>query len=235
MGRKPRPERDGCAILILEAPWGLYDTDSNIASVLPFFEGMTKLYDNVDVFHANFYDIHSFELAFQHLAKTRYDNTIVYIAAHGYKGKIEDGSVSDYVAIVNAKAKVLNITGIVVGACYSAEDEQSLVAQVEGSGLRWCVGYRSSVAWVSGTMIDLSIIENLLVLYASEDPDPLSKEDEIVTCFRAALNRFNPNQVLGEYYSKRAKVKLRNSLCVVVQAAGHGKRARPIPDELLFT
>lgn len=232
MGRKPRPERDESAILILEAPWDLYATDSNHASVLPFFEGMTKLYDDVHVFHANFYDIESFKLAFKHLAKARYNNTIVYVAAHGYQGEIAGSDVGDYVGVVREKAKSLNISGIVVGSCYSADDEDVLVEQLEGSALRWCVGYRSSVDWLTGTMIDLSIVENLLRLYASDDDDPLSSEDEILLCFQSALSPFNSDYLLGHFYHKKRKATLKDSLSVVIQASGHGKRAKPISNAL---
>ena len=44
------------AILVLESPWELDGTDMNRSSVLPFVEGVAKLAENTDVFHANFYD-----------------------------------------------------------------------------------------------------------------------------------------------------------------------------------
>lgn len=232
MGRQPRPERNASAIIILEAPWDLYSTDSNKASVLPFFEGIAKLYDDVHVFHANFYDIDSFRLAFNHLAKAIYRNTIVYIAAHGYEGEIAGSHVGEYVEIIREKAKSFNISGVVVGACYSADKEGISLEQVEGSALRWCVGYCSTVNWMTGTMIDMSIIDNLLNLYSSIHQDPLSDDNEIVKCFQSALSPFNDSYFLGHYYHKKKKAKLRDSLRIIIQASGQGKRARLLAEEV---
>lgn len=75
-------------ILVLESPWGLDDADANRSSVLPFVEGVAKYAGDTEVFHANFYDRSSFEKALACLCRTRYSNTIVYIAAHGSKWKI---------------------------------------------------------------------------------------------------------------------------------------------------
>ena len=64
---------------------GLDDGDANRSSVLPFIEGVAKLAGDTEVYHANFYDKRSFEMALDCLCKTKFQNTIVYVAAHGYK------------------------------------------------------------------------------------------------------------------------------------------------------
>lgn len=232
MGRRPRPESSSCAVLIFEAPWELYETDSNRASVLPFFDGLSKLTDNVTVFHANFYDIESFKLAFLHLAKARYQNTIIYIAAHGYRGEISDIPVAEYLDIIREKSKALNISGVILGSCYSAEESESFIEKVEGSALRWCVGYQSTVNWLQGTMVDVSLVHSLLNLYDTNDNDPTSVESEIIGCFVNALECFNPNYELGFKYHRKKKITLRESLKVVIQPSGHGKRAKLLGNEL---
>jgi len=75
------------AIIVLEAPWELDDKDANRSSVLTFIEGVAKFAGDMEVLHANFYDKSSFKYALKCLCKTRYQNAIVYIAAHGGRGK----------------------------------------------------------------------------------------------------------------------------------------------------
>lgn len=53
---RARTRSERRAILVLESPWALDDSDSNRSSVRPFVEGMAKMEPDVDVFSANFYD-----------------------------------------------------------------------------------------------------------------------------------------------------------------------------------
>lgn len=45
------------AVLILEGPWNLDDSDRNRSTVLPFFEGMAKQFSSVDIVHSRYYDL----------------------------------------------------------------------------------------------------------------------------------------------------------------------------------
>ena len=51
------------ALVVLERPWNIHSKDQNTASVLPFFQGLQKLRNNFDLYHTNFYEAKSFELA----------------------------------------------------------------------------------------------------------------------------------------------------------------------------
>jgi hypothetical protein len=225
MAKRPKAVSDHLAVLILEAPWGLYDTDINRSSVRPFFEGLAAESDHIEVHYANFYDLHSFELAFEHLTKVKYTNVIVYIAAHGYEDEIEGAKVADLLSVVKVKAKTFNISGVLLGSCYVGENETSLSEAVQGSGLTWCIGYRSSVDWFAGTLVDLALIRKLLYLFESEeDVGLLSDEAQIIEMFKAGLKLFSPSFEIGCHYHKKRKIALRDSLCVVLQAKGSGKR-----------
>ena len=84
----PRHHYSNRAILILENPWELDEGDCNRTSVLPFVEGIAKLAGDTEVFHANFYDKRSFDRALEILCSARFNNAVIYIAAHGNKGKV---------------------------------------------------------------------------------------------------------------------------------------------------
>ncbi|HIF9377158.1 TPA: hypothetical protein ACX6R4_000873 [Photobacterium damselae] len=105
-------------ILVLESPWELDDCDSNRSSVIPFIEGVAKLAGDTEVYHANFYDKKSFEFALKCLCKVRFSNTIVYIAAHGYKKKVGNMKLEDILFAIGSKSKQYNITGIMFGSCF---------------------------------------------------------------------------------------------------------------------
>ncbi len=79
----PRHHYSNRAILILENPWELDSADCNRTSVLPFVEGIAKLAGDTEVFHANFYDKRSFDRALEILCSARFNNAVIYIAAHG--------------------------------------------------------------------------------------------------------------------------------------------------------
>ena len=226
MGRRPKASSDNLAVLILEAPWGLYDSDINRSSVRPFFEGLARASDNIEVHHANFYDLDSFDLAFKHLTKIKYKNVIVYVAAHGYESEIEGAHISDLLSIIKSKARVFNISGVILGSCYVGGDVDSLVEAVQGSHLRWCLGYKSSIDWFSGTIIDLAVTNQLLHLYEREiEDDLLSDENKIVEEFKFALRLFNKDNIIGSFQSKRHPAKLKDSIRLVLQPKGAGRRA----------
>lgn len=234
MVRRISTKSEHLAVLILESPWSLYKSDNNRSSVRPFFEGLAAKSDNIAVHHANFYDYASFEKAFTHLTKVKYTNAIVYIAAHGYGDEIEGAKISELLALVKARAKTLNISGVILGSCYVGGDEESLCEAIQGSGLLWCVGYRSSVDWFSGTMIDLALVHELLNMYQGSDNDEehFSDLDKILSRFKLALSLFDQSFVIGDFYHKRKRASLFDSLTVVVQPRGAGKRAVPCSDRL---
>lgn len=110
----PRHHYSNRAILILENPWELDSADCNRTSVLPFVEGIAKLAGDTEVFHANFYDKRSFDRALEILCSARFNNAVIYIAAHGSKSKVGGVKLEDILFAIGDHSKNTNITGIML-------------------------------------------------------------------------------------------------------------------------
>ncbi|MCU8040424.1 hypothetical protein ACRN98_17830 [Shewanella oncorhynchi] len=211
------------AILVLEAPWEIDSEDSNRTSVLPFVDGVAKLAGDTEVYLANFYDKSSFGKALDCLCKTKFLNTIVYIAAHGYKDKVQGIKLLDALSAVASKSRAYNITGVLLGSCYVGENVTAMQACIEDSNLRWCVGYSSASYWLSGTMIDTAILAKMSQL----DNDDFKSRDLIVEHFAEALSPFSLTFPIGEDY-ERSQVQLQDSIRFVVQPSGQGKQSKDV-------
>ncbi|MGR6504111.1 hypothetical protein [Shewanella sp. Koi 1] len=211
------------AILVLEAPWEIDSEDSNRTSVLPFVDGVAKLAGDTEVYLANFYDKSSFGKALDCLCKTKFLNTIVYIAAHGYKDKVQGIKLLDALSAVASKSRAYNITGVLLGSCYVGENVTAMQACIEDSNLRWCVGYSSTSYWLSGTMIDTAILAKMSQL----DNDDFKSRDLIVEHFAEALSPFSLTFPIGEDY-ERSQVQLQDSIKFVVQPSGQGKQSKDV-------
>lgn len=215
------------AILVLESPWGLDDADANRSSVLPFVEGIAKLAGDTEVFHANFYDKHSFKQALECLCKRRYSNTIVYIAAHGSKRKIGGVDLLDALLHINGMSRDYNITGVLLGACYTGSDTLTMEVCIEGGAIRWCAGYASSAKWLEGTLIDCAILSAMSDLDEEDYRDP----DCLTDSLASALAAFDGKFEIGSD-AKNKPVALRKSLRAVIRPAGQGYRPRDVSDDL---
>ena len=216
------------AILVLEAPWEMDSEDSNRTSVLPFVEGVAKFAGDTEVYLANFYDKSSFGKALDCLCKTKFLNTIVYIAAHGYEGKVQGIKLLEALSAVASKSKAYNITGVLLGSCYVGENVTTMQACIEDSNLRWCVGYSSSSYWLSGTMIDTAILAKMSQL----DDDEFKSRDLIVNYFAEALSPFSLTFPVGKDYEE-VQVRLQDSIRFVVQPSGKGKQAKDVTLDVL--
>jgi len=224
---KPHAHR---AILVLESPWGIDDSDANRSSVVPFIEGVAKFAGDTEVFHANFYDTSSFKKALECLCKTKYSNTTVYIAAHGSGRKI--GNVDLFVAMsyIAVHSRAYNITGVLLGSCYVGKDSTALEACVEAGAIRWCVGYASSTWWLQGTLIDCAILSAMSALTTEGHRDA----ETLTNSLTNALAPFSGTYPIGETQRGRA-VALKDSLQAVIQPAKQGHRARNVSDQVFRT
>lgn len=217
--KKPHSSR---AILVFESPWGLDDTDANRSSVLPFVEGVAKYAGDTEVFHANFYDEASFDKALDCLCKTRYRNAIVYIAAHGDSKSAGNVNLHALFALVSLKSREYNITGVLLGSCFTGSQSFGLEAGIEQSAIRWCAGYASSVHWLTGTMIDCAILAA-----ASELKPADFNTDKMIKRFGGAISPFAPTAYIGTDENKK-HVALEDSLQFVIQPPGQGHKARNV-------
>ncbi|MEH6490493.1 hypothetical protein [Halopseudomonas sp.] len=224
---RARTRSERRAILVLESPWALDDSDSNRSSVRPFVEGMAKMEPDVDVFSANFYDKNSFRLALECLCKVRFDNAIIYVAAHGYPGTIGGVKITDAMVMIGEAAKKHGITGLMLGSCFVGGDTVKLEVFIEGTGLRWAAGYSSSCNWLEGTLVDCNIMAKMLHLHS----ELLSEKDEMIEQLATATALFVEDYEIGEDLNDET-VLLRDSLEFVIQPSGSGKRAKRVTDEV---
>ncbi|MCL1058681.1 hypothetical protein L2729_11860 [Shewanella gelidimarina] len=215
------------AILVLESPWELDNEDSNRTSVLPFVEGIAKLAGNTEVFHANFYDKKSFEQALDCLCKRKFESTVVYIAAHGYKKKVGKVNIGDLMFMVGERSKQFNITGVMLGSCFVGENTTTIEVFIEGTNIKWCAGYASSSKWLEGTMIDCAILSRLSIL----NDDDFEDKDCIIEAFANAISPFSANFPIGWNYDNE-QISLEDSMQFVVQQTGRGHKAKLVTEEV---
>lgn len=217
---KPHASR---AILVLESPWGIDESDANRSSVLPFVEGVAKFAGDTEVFHANFYDASSFRKALECLCKVKYSNTTVYIAAHGSKHRIGNVDLIEALVEIGERSRDYNVTGVLLGSCYVGGDSTRLEVCIEESAIRWCVGYASSASWLEGTLIDCAILSAMTEL----DEDDHRDAGTMIDALADALAPFAPGYRIGT--NRRHKdVTLEKSLQAVIQPAGKGYKARNV-------
>ena len=213
------------AILVLESPWNLDRRDANRSSVKPFIEGMAKYAGDVEVYHANFYDAQSFEDALDKLCQVPHRNTVVYVAAHGSPTHA-GAHLTDVTLAVRRRSEEFNITGMLLGSCYAGHATQAHQIGLEGSHLRWIIGYASACEWLSGTMIDCALLEEAVRFHKSS-----FSRNNLVKRFSNALKPFSSGTPIGRDLSKEP-MALRDSLQIVVQPPGPRERAVVISDDV---
>ena len=219
--------RSNRAILVLESPWELDETDANRTSVIPFVEGVGKLTGDTAVHYANFYDKSSFKKGLDCLCKGNLKSRIVYIAAHGERDRVSGAKLMDLLLALADKSRDFQIDGVVVGACFAGGNTAEIEACIEGSGLKWCVGYNAAINWLPASLVDCSIMAAMSRLRS----DVFKSRDRLVSKLAESLALFDPNTTIGK--SLRGKnVSLRNTLTVVVQPVGQGFRAKDVSEEI---
>ena len=217
------------AILVLESPWELDNGDANRSSVLPFVEGVAKLAGDTEVYHANFYDTKSFKQALNCLCKTKFENTIVYIAAHGYKQKAGHVHINDMMFEIGEVSKGCNITGVMLGSCFVGENTPTLEVYIEGTNIKWCAGYSSTSEWLAGTMIDCAILSKM----SDMENGDFSDLSELIGHFSEAMALFSNQYLIGKDYNGKP-VCLKNSMKFVIQPSGKGFRASEVSDRVFL-
>jgi hypothetical protein len=226
MAKKRKMRSANRAIFVLEAPWELDAGDANRTSVLPFIEGVGKFVGDTEVFHANFYDKSSFVKALTCLAKTRYENAVIYVAAHGSKSTIGGVKTRDMLEEIGEVSKSLNVTGVLLGACLAGGDTIKMEVYTEGTNLRWCCGYSASVSWLEGTLLDCAILANMLEL----DDEDFEEADQLVDSLANAVAPFSRTFGIGS--KKNDEASLDRSIEFVVQAKGRGKVAKTVTEDV---
>jgi hypothetical protein len=92
------------AILILENIWwDLSERDGNKTSVLPFFEGISRRNEDVQIYYMTFVDAKSFEKSLDHLLTAVQERLYIYVASHGYGkrlGSINFSNISKMIGLL---------------------------------------------------------------------------------------------------------------------------------------
>jgi hypothetical protein len=225
--KQMKRQHSGRAIIVLEAPWELDDKDANRTSVLPFIEGIAKLAGDTEVLHANFYDKSSFGNALKCLCKAHYRNAIVYIAAHGWKGRVGTVKLRDMLKEIAEVSAACNITGVLLGSCYGGECSKTMADGLKASNMRWCAGYSSSSYWLAGTLIDCAILAEMVSIRKSS----YGNQDRMIMHFANAIAQFAPTFPIGEDMDEE-EVALQDSLQFVVQTDGQGQQPQNVSAEV---
>ncbi len=208
------------SIIVLEAPWGLHEQDQLRVSVLPFIQGMAQACGDMDVLHSRFFDQSSFDQALEHLtAGSKYENSVVYIAGHGAGKEIQGVEISHMMFKVGLLSRSKNISGILLGSCLVGDNTMMMEVFLKETALRWMAGYRSSVGWMKGTLIDISILQWVL----KKQFDIHSKEIEhYKATFASATHLFDKEARVGEY--DWLGMEMGEALVFAVQPAGRGRK-----------
>lgn len=215
------------AILVLESPWELDETDANRTSVLPFVEGVGKLAGDTVVHYANFYDKSSFKKGLECLCKGGLKSRIVYVAAHGGRGRIGNVKLMDLLSAIAEKSEEFRIDGVVLGACFVGGMTIDVEACIKGSRLRWCVGYNAAVNWLPATLVDLSILSVMSGLRS----DVFKSRERLISKIAGAIEPFNPKTIIGADVNDN-DVTLQGALSVVVQPVGQGLKAKEVSEDV---
>lgn len=214
-------------ILVLESPWELDEHDANRSSVVPFIEGIAKVAGDTEVYYANFYDKKSFRTALHCLCKIPFKNIIIYVAAHGQGKELGGTHIRDVLIPVGELSHRFNITGLLLGACFVGAHTDLMETFTSGNHLRWCAGYASETEWLTGTLIDCAIINQMLSLKKNAFAD----RDTIVENLALAISPFHDKYAIGRDTHGKP-MQLRDAFQCVVQPSGQGRKPRTVSDKL---
>lgn len=222
------------ALIILERPWRLarrgseVEIDQNTVSVLPYFQGLERTNGNFDLYHTNFYEAKSFDLALDELTQLNYENYYVYIACHGEGLRLGGMNLTTVLNKISIKAQERNIVGVLLGSCLVGNNTEHMEVYTESSSIVWKIGYKCSVDWLEGTLVDLKLFNNLMSLAEDE----LSDKEAILGEMKSALEVYNPLASIGSD-KNFDPMDISESITAIIQPKGRGQRAKDYSN-LLF-
>ncbi|NMH60208.1 hypothetical protein [Alteromonas ponticola] len=215
------------ALIVLERPWGYETSPNNKASVLPFFQGLQQLNGNFGLFHTHFYDKQSFEIALDEMLALEYDTFYLYIACHGFGRTLDALHLTSLLREINQQAKKKNIVGVVLGSCLLGENIQEFLDYSENSNIVWKVGFKCVINWLEGTFLAIKTFDTLMNAQHAR----LNNRDYILKKFALAYKDYRLDAALGKDRDDQP-VPFEDSLTVVVQPRGKGKRAQDMSNNL---
>jgi len=117
-----------------------------------------------------------------------------------------------------------DIEGVLFGACEFGANNDWMKEFTEGSALPWMCGYSASVDWLTSTMIDLAVRQEMATL----SPKRVRRTGAVVEALASALSVFNPDHLIDD----EPAACIRHSVVLVAQSAGRGQRAHDLSDDL---
>ena len=226
------------ALLTVEQPWWQLSEKPCQESVLPYLQGLAKRVD-CETYYASFFDLASLRTSLAHLAEAGVNHTggetYLYIAGHGSGRRLGGGegrsiNVASLIIELKVLAGLLQqfgapLTGVIIGSCELGRNDIDWAVAMQGTSLRWIVGYRHSVEWFASTQVDLALLHSALQKGGIMTTDG---KWQMLSDFRYALSLFSRNyrihHRINEHGNTVSSATLRETLVIVGQPAGSGQR-----------
>lgn len=217
------------AVLVLEQPWWDLNEDPEQTSVRHFLEGLSRL-EGLPLFYATFYDTNSLGLALKYLMDAEkldeVKRLIIYIAAHGEGGRLGNGQApSTNLGTLFERIKEHGrdkVAGLILDSCELGAQVEKIEQGMSKAGIKWVLGYRVSVDWLTTVLINLRVLSTMSAL----EPRQLNTLKHLRGAMQEAVSAFCPFLAIGEDKQEEnddedatMKQWLSNALTVVVAPA----------------
>ena len=232
--------KESIAILILENIWGdLNDEKSRQPSVLPFFEGLSRLNEHVQIYYMTFTNASSFDDALEHLLTAPQERLFIYVASHGSGARLGNINISNVSSTLGANvhaSRNRDVEGVVFGSCEVGHGSSGLdlAAVTWKTGISWVLVYKNIMDWLPSTLIDLNFFSALM----NVEREDLGNRDTIVSHAADALRLFNPKNKIA--WSKSAynnnhspDISMSDAIRIFVKPKGTGNVVRDNTAEVL--
>ncbi|MCX7108807.1 MAG: hypothetical protein NTX45_01515 [Proteobacteria bacterium] len=229
------------AILILENIWFDLDQKSNQVTVRPFFDGLSRINNDLQIYYMTFTDASSFEKSLDHLLTAPQERLFIYVASHGNGARLGNINFSNISIILSAsigEEKNKRVDGVIFGACEIGGPKNILSLEMlqEETGIPWILAYKKIMDWMPSTLIDLNILYWMLDL-TGED---LRKRQQIIDYAASGLSLFNPDEMIG--WSRHAyqnddepDISVKDAILFLVKPRGPGNIFRDDTQLLIET
>jgi hypothetical protein len=206
-GKDSAERKQQIALVILEDIWFDFDDNPGQASNAPFLEGLCRFSDRARSYRLNFYDAGSFRKALQTALTVPEERIILYIGAHGSKGRIGSANTSTLMAHI-AEIGKRKIEGVILSSCEAGGAVATVGRALEGHA-HWVFGYKNSVDFIASVQVETAILDS--VFHAGLDYT--DTDDDLVDTFARGLRCFNPDWELGD----GAQPQLRHSVSLLIR------------------
>ena len=115
-----------------------------------------------------------------------------------------------------------------LGSCYVGSVADDIIENIQGSNLKWCVGYSAATYWLQSTLIDCSIISNMIELKNKD----FSKRETIIKTLSQSMALYDKNHPIAIGEDNSSEVALIDAMEFYIQPDGQGHRAKSVTDEV---